>query len=655
MATLKAPKVKRLQDKIIRTAAYEESKEQISQWETIVKENREKEHLSYTQTDSQAVQPKSTNVLINHTKVENDMEREIYEALQSHNIQDKNLKNFEDLQSQELSAQELKDRQKKMMQLRNLMFKEELKAKRVSKIKSKAYRKVLRKEKAKLAKLQGEADGDDDMEDSDEEATKNEIARARERMSLKHQNTTKWAKNLMKHGGRESESHQAITEQLQEHERLKQKIIGKSGEDEESEDDYDELDNGTIDTSDKKQVINFAFNELNKIIDDEEEEKPAKGIMGMKFMQKALERQKKETEELAQQAQEDLRLLNRDSDEDYTHGQSESEDEDDTKHRKVVQGNEGRLQFTGVGANAEEQDNLPIPTKKDKKKSNNKSTKAPKLQVTKNGVYSKTTDEDDNSGDKFKSTKASTEEEESNPWLSHQDDLPLAGIKSKKNQGGQLSQTEKASLKLSKAKSSAKDKEETNLSKVKVNASQTLSNIIYPEDENNEDGGDKEPTVVHSSKLTSFNQRELVEMAFANDDVVQEFEQEKQQVIESQTAKDEDITLPGWGSWGGENRKPKKRLFKQAKPGSGIDQDKRKDRKLNHVIINEVHNPKLEKYTVRGVPSQYRSQEEFEQTMRGAIGKEWNPTTTYHKAIKPKVLVTKVGKVIDPIKAPFKP
>jgi U3 small nucleolar RNA-associated protein 14 len=63
----------------------------------------------------------------------------------------------------------------------------------------------------------------------------------------------------------------------------------------------------------------------------------------------------------------------------------------------------------------------------------------------------------------------------------------------------------------------------------------------------------------------------------------------------------------------------------------------------------------LEKYTVRGVPSQYRSQEEFDQTMRGAIGKEWNPTTTYHKAIKPKVLVTKVGKVIDPIKAPFKP
>jgi U3 small nucleolar RNA-associated protein 14 len=179
MATLKAPKVKRLQDKIIRTAAYEESKDQISQWETIVKENREKEHLSFTQTDSQAVQPKSTNVLTNHTKVENDMEKEIYEALQSHNIQDKNLKNFEDLQSQQLTAQELKDRQKKMMQLRNLMFKEELKAKRVSKIKSKAYRKVLRKEKAKLAKLQGEVDGDDDMEDSDEEATKNEISRAR--------------------------------------------------------------------------------------------------------------------------------------------------------------------------------------------------------------------------------------------------------------------------------------------------------------------------------------------------------------------------------------------------------------------------------------------------------------------------------------------
>jgi U3 small nucleolar RNA-associated protein 14 len=58
---------------------------------------------------------------------------------------------------------------------------------------------------------------------------------------------------------------------------------------------------------------------------------------------------------------------------------------------------------------------------------------------------------------------------------------------------------------------------------------------------------------------------------------------------------DLDITLPGWGSWGGigTNDKPKKRIIKKAAPSAP-----RKDSGLDHVIINTKKNRKLQAHLV---------------------------------------------------------
>lgn len=55
------------------------------------------------------------------------------------------------------------------------------------------------------------------------------------------------------------------------------------------------------------------------------------------------------------------------------------------------------------------------------------------------------------------------------------------------------------------------------------------------------------------------------------------------------------MALPGWGSWGGKAVKQKpgiKRSFVRVVK-QGVDEDKRKDKQLNHVIINEKTSKKV--------------------------------------------------------------
>lgn len=59
-------------------------------------------------------------------------------------------------------------------------------------------------------------------------------------------------------------------------------------------------------------------------------------------------------------------------------------------------------------------------------------------------------------------------------------------------------------------------------------------------------------------------------------------------MINEEIPKEEDVTLPGWGSWSGPGVQASvKKVVVPPKPGSGIESSKRKDAKLKNVIINE--------------------------------------------------------------------
>lgn len=52
------------------------------------------------------------------------------------------------------------------------------------------------------------------------------------------------------------------------------------------------------------------------------------------------------------------------------------------------------------------------------------------------------------------------------------------------------------------------------------------------------------------------DQKQMIKEAFAGDDVIRDFLKEKREAMEASKPKDMDLTLPGWGEWGGLGLKP---------------------------------------------------------------------------------------------------
>jgi U3 small nucleolar RNA-associated protein 14 len=61
--------------------------------------------------------------------------------------------------------------------------------------------------------------------------------------------------------------------------------------------------------------------------------------------------------------------------------------------------------------------------------------------------------------------------------------------------------------------------------------------------------GQSKKMLVHASDVRSMTQRDLMQMAFSNDNVLADFEEEKKRAVEADMPKDEDLTLPGWVSF----------------------------------------------------------------------------------------------------------
>lgn len=97
-----------------------------------------------------------------------------------------------------------------------------------------------------------------------------------------------------------------------------------------------------------------------------------------------------------------------------------------------------------------------------------------------------------------------------------------------------------------------------------------------------EEGADEQDEEEEAAAL----RRMTLAEAFADDDVVDQFKEEKKRVIDASAPKDIDLTLPGWGDWGGTGlkiSKRKKRLFIIKAPPA----QKRKDENMGHLIIND--------------------------------------------------------------------
>lgn len=637
---LSAPLAKRQQDRIDRAAAYVKTNETLGRWTDTVKMNREADHLHFplpNAPNAPIAAPKRLLSLATATGRAplTPLEATISGILKQSNMQsERQIAEFEELQTNKLSLEEVQRRTAELRMARELLYREELKAKRIKKIKSKAYHRVHKKERVRQEQAVEEAlalqrGGVVD----EEEVMERERRRAEERMTLRHKQS-KWARG-MKESGRsvwDDEAQDGAIEMARRAEELTRRIKGKDvhGEGEE----FGESSSSSSSSEDDDDAFDEEGVELRKkLMKDIEKAEASLGVspsgsklggrlMGMKFMQNAEAAKKKENDAQLEELKNSL-----------MDGVEQKEDEDDEEPKQAS----GRMKFkpgkkekpAAHRSEFEEQD-LSGQEEDDEEDKDEEVTIVNKANAASTAVKNPFTAPPRTTagpaGGKhlsFGARNAAADNDDhqtttagGNPWLPQ--DAAVPHVKPKQltlaASGKIESKTERSSKKLAKAKKAAAALQNgADAGEVEIDTSVTLKlapnkTAANPDDDGDgdeEEGegevDDKDISLIpanNNSKggkaaaAAARSQRALVKRAFAGDNVVAEFVGEKNAVVEEEGDRVVDESLPGWGSWAGEGVRPRNnnnpdqpnRFLKTVK---GIAREKRKDARLARVIINE--------------------------------------------------------------------
>ncbi|KAG0671146.1 hypothetical protein C6P45_001159 [Maudiozyma exigua] len=609
------PLPQRIQQRNERKAAYEISKDEVNRWSDAVKQNRRAEHLSFPLNQKVEHQEASVFTIPVNENTASALQDKVNAVLEESNLMDpeKNT-TFEDLDTAKMTPEEMKKRTVEMRLMRELMFREERKARRIKKIKSKAYHRIKKKEIQRNRELAGV---------SDESDTDLDIARAKERMTLKHKTNSKWAKDMTKHGmTNDAETREEMEEMLRQGERLKAKIQDRNSDEEDE----------------RKGLSDIEAEEVDDTKDANMKDRLGKtGVMNMAFMKNAEARER----EANLQNISNLRAFE-------NGGELLDSDEEPEKEAldENVQLNKGRRIYAPINLVTKKEAKEADKILKAEVSIDNSTNLANRLMKKSSKINNqdKKSDENDDSEGKSK--------EPENPWLVGSDDEDISSKNIKrstkvsvidKDSSKEAKRTQKIDKKL--AKQNKKNSKESNNDDGDIlldSESGNKLNIVDPYGGSDEDLGDG----------FAFKQQDVIADAFAGDNVVAEFVNEKKRVAEDDDDKEEDVTLPGWGDWAGSGTQQRKKRFIKKVKGV-VQKDKRKDKRLQNVIINEKVNKKNIKYQSSAVPFPFENKEQYERSLRMPLGQQWTSRKSHQNLIKPRIM-TKPGEVIDPLKAPFK-
>jgi len=388
---------------------------------------------------------------------------------------------------------------------RELKSREDAKAKRLKKIKSKAYHRVHRKQRERDEMKEREIMAANGELDSEEEREALDRQRAVERMGERHR-TSKWAKQANK-GGRaawDEDVRMGVTEMARRDEELRHRIEGKSvqkGSDNESEDSDD---SGDSEVDERVRLLRKL-----KQIDETEHSEPKSKLMNMDFMKKAEARRKLANDELIAEIRRELA--------------SDDEEQSESDHGP---GGVGRRVF-GQPAGSKN------PFKLDK------SDKKTKMQAeTTDGTPDSISTNQESAAAGLKILSAQEPPDFDVDGTAGAWSQPAAP--SSKKQRGKKSGPSTNVLEIdinSVAVSAQPPAPKPAKSKARMRDNDTTAQVEYSSDDEDQ------------HLPVQFREQELIERAFGGLDVFEaEFEAEKQAAIEEDDEKTIETTLPGWGS-----------------------------------------------------------------------------------------------------------
>jgi U3 small nucleolar RNA-associated protein 14 len=572
---LDAPLAKRQQDRLDRAAAYEKSKETLDRWLETVKTNRRAEHLVFPLPDPEANQTHRLGAAEPRTDLESTIQNILIESglteANGKSAEDQ-VQEFEELQARKLPIEEIRARRAELRKRRDLLFREEVRAKRIKKIKSKSYRRVHRKEREKLEQQERQALLEAGVDIDEQEREQNERRRAEARMGSKHKDS-KWAKSLKQTGRTawDEEARLGTADMALKEEELRRRIEGKrvsqgdeeylgsSSSESEDEDPWNEENSSDA----EKRKLRAKLNKLEEGDDLESEIKgPHANLFSMKFMQNA---------EAARKTQNDaeVRRLNRE-----LHGEdAESEAESEVGRRKF--GHFGSAKSTTESKSK----SLPHNEFEEAPGSDDEDLQAPEAEQGIEVVVSRSDKNKPARSEKKSraratngaSTQGEDADEEENPWLVQTNRNNRRTTADDSLQGLDITMDDGKS-------DSTKPKSKPSNQEEKAVISSKKQHVDEGDDS---DDDDNVPVLLKN--------HDLVKKAFAGDEVVQDFNQEKYDTIKEEDDQVIDNTLPGWGSWAGDgiSKKQQKRQRRFLTTVEGVKPENRKDAKLSRVIINE--------------------------------------------------------------------
>lgn len=653
---LEPPLPQRQQDRISRKVASQKANEQLDRWLPTVKQRREAEHLSFPLPDPERSEPLGKDKFVNGGVPQNEFEKAMHDILEESgmvgpgNAEEDAVMKSEQLAENKMSVQEVMERRAELRRRRDLLFDAERKAKRISKIKSKAYRRVHRRERERVAAHERELMGSGD----EEEREIAERKRAEARMSTKHKDS-KWAKSLKATNRTlwDDEARYGVNELARRNEELRRRIAGEDVDEAESTDSNDRTSD---DESGGEGGESRMLKKLDRLKDDATSGEQVKGLAGLDFMRAADERQRKRNEGDIERLRKELAVEDGD--------ENEEENEEAIDDQGL-----GRAIF---GPEAKEQ-REPVKKAKRPELEEGDASETDEVEAGDNEVLA--SNEQSHMAELGKAPKQTNAKNnkpiassgllvEREPKASATDNWFAKLAKKDKRKAGRpdvLSAVDEAQVNEKETQSDTSHATRE-AAKRKVDASNTDGWTLVKYDNDDPDDVDIASGNEQSNPiLTKQEQRsEWHRRAFAGDNVQTAFKAEKAEAVQSEDEKEVSNHLPGWGSWTGEGlsksvkkanaRQRHNPLFKTKLPG--VRTEDRKDAKLENVIISEKSDRKGKKYQADILPHSYETKQQYERSLRVPMGPEWVTKETFQRRTKPRVLV-KPGVVISAMDKPL--
>lgn len=637
--SLYAPLPRPDQERLERQAAHEFMKKDITKWEPLVKRNREAPTIYFDEDID--VGFSTVGAIASEFEPRTDFEKKIASLVNDSDIVEAHQKDGTKLlELNKVSIEDVKDRQDQLAKMRSLLFRHEMKAKRIKKIKSKAYHRLLKKDRLKGTAAAMEMDPEADKEF----AMKQEFKRAEERLTLKHKNSSKWAKRILKRGlnAQDEGTRAAIAEQLQEHARLTRKMNSMK----DSSDDDDSGETSADSDQDGRSTLLRKAKEKTLEVLEGDEEMPKSGVLSLPFMTRGLKKRKEAADEEARLALQDYELsLN----------QLEEKNYEESKDNK---NSSGRMVFGSIKKQAVESTN---EVKSDNYYGNSDSEED--LEA-KEGLEDGQDQRKNSQRDATVNLDCLREESRilHDPLFHSFEDITRdPGPKTSYEVAICAPSSQKKKKILSSVNKENGGVEDDKVTMRAKKSGPTPHDEVIEDaivDSDSDSGGEMVDGILSSGPESTYElppQEELIRRAFAGDDVEEDFQKDKEEVLNEENPEPEKpVLLPGWGQW--THIQQKKGLpswmveeHENAKKKREEAIKKRKDARLNHVIISEKLDKKAEKLHTKTLPYPYTSKEVFEQSIRMPIGPEFNPATAIGALNRPEV-VKKSGVIIKPIK-----